>query len=73
MAFAYRRYYPEGGFGDFIGSFDTERDAVNAVTGWLMNEGEGTGDVVDTKTGLSLTYVRRFQSDNVELYDGVRK
>jgi hypothetical protein len=62
LAFAAPRYYPQGGWHDFIGSFDSKAEAVAAVTEWLMDnarsEGEGGGNVVDLESGETHHYSR---------------
>jgi hypothetical protein len=47
LAFAYDRYYPCGGWSDFIGSFDDIDEAQAAIAKTKAD----FGDIVDTETG----------------------
>lgn len=46
VAFAYYQYYPSGGWGDFVGSFDLEQEAIQAG---LASDRDNV-QVVDTYT-----------------------
>lgn len=52
LAFAYQRYYPAGGWDDFVGSFDSVEDAEACVAERLRQSDaqveEPMGHVVDT-------------------------
>lgn len=57
-AFCYRDFYPEGGFNDFQGSFDTPEEAQEYVETWMATNldavsvyGGTNGHVVDIESG----------------------
>jgi len=47
LVFAYDNYYPAGGWGDFMGSFDTIEEAITKLEKHYYDN----CDVIDTTTG----------------------
>jgi hypothetical protein len=48
--FAFRRYYPGGGWNDFKGSFQTKEEAIDRGNIFLINESFEFFQVIDLTT-----------------------
>ena len=58
LLFAGDVYYPSGGFGDFIGDFQTPDDAKDKLLKWIETEGDPKylwAHIYDTET-MTMVY-----------------
>lgn len=63
LAFTYSEYYPEGGWGDFIGPFEVEELAEKTVKDWILKNEDGAGDVINLDNGIRKKFVLNRQGE----------
>lgn len=54
LVFVYDEYYPAGGWGDLLGSYDTIAEAVSAGLAEKRREHRDFVDIVDLQTGACM-------------------